>query len=65
MIYTLSSIFFNLQIIYKIYCDTFYLYYGIDVILKMFALEREGRSVWNSLLNFGENVSQIGSQVSD
>ena len=45
MIYTLSSIFFNLQIIYKIYCDTFYLYYGIDVILKMFALEREGRSV--------------------
>lgn len=47
------------------YCDTFYLYYGIDVILKMFALEREGRNVRNSLLSFGENLSQIGSQVSD
>jgi len=65
MIYTLLSIFFNFQIIYNIYCDTFYLYYGIDVIPKMFALEREGRSVRNSLLSFGENVSQIGSQVSD
>lgn len=65
MIYTLSSIFFNFQNIYNMYCDTFYLYYGIDVILKMFALEREGRNVRNSLLSFGENLSQIGSQVSD